>query len=203
MKKRVVNSASENWRRDFADLFEESWNYVLKQKKYIYAVALIFVASSLLGFAYSDLLDAAFADLIKEIISQIEDLDFIEMFWFIFSNNVTSSLFGMFLGVLFGIFPFFNALFNGTLIGYVYAKTSAIEGYGVIWRLFPHGVFELPAVFISLGLGVHLGAALFARDKKAELVERGRKSLHAFLTVVVPLLILAALIESTFIFFIG
>ena len=203
MRKKSEKSASRNWRGDFAGLFESSLKHIAEQKRFIYAVAFVFAASSLLGFVYSDILDDAFADLIKEIIAQTEDLDFLEMIWFIFSNNVTSSLFGMFLGVLFGIFPFFNALFNGTLLGYVYAKTSAFEGYGVIWRLFPHGVFELPAVFISLGLGVYLGAALFGPKKKSELVERGRKSLRAFLTVIVPLLILAALIESAFIFFVG
>ena len=203
MKRRVDNKTAINWRRDFADLFEDSLKYISAQKRFIYAVALVFTASAILGFAYSDLLDDIFADLIRNIILQTTDLDFLEMFWFIFSNNVTSSLFGLFLGVFFGIFPFFNSLFNGTLLGYVYARASIVEGYGVIWRLFPHGIFELPAVFISLGLGVHLGAALFARDKKAEIVGRGKNSFRAFLIVIVPLLIVAALIESVFIFFAG
>jgi len=36
-----------------------------------------------------------------------------------------------------------------------------IEGYGILWRLVPHGIFELPAVFISLGLGIKLGTFIF------------------------------------------
>ena len=101
------------------------------------------------------------------------------------------------------MFPIFNAFFNGTLLGYVYSKAIVFEGYLVIWRLFPHGILELPAVFISLGLGVHLGAALFGKNKRETLITRSKKSLRVFLSVIVPLLILAALIESTFIFFAG
>ncbi len=200
--KRRISKNKRSWKREFADTFGESLSYIFEQKKFIYAVVWIFGLSSLMGFAYADILDRFFADMIKDIIAQTQDLDFIEMIWFIFSNNVTTSLLGIFLGIFFGFFPFFNALFNGTLLGYVYSKTSAIAGYGVIWRIFPHGIFELPAVFISLGLGMHLGAALFARDKKAEIVERGRRSLRAFLSVIVPLLIVAAIIESIFIFFV-
>ncbi len=203
MKKKIGKKVAQGWKQEFADTFGDSLNYIFEQKKFIYAVALAFGISSVAGFFYADVLDGIFADMIKDIISQTQDLDFIEMIWFIFSNNVTSSLFGIFLGIFFGIFPFFNALFNGTLLGYVYSKTSAIDGYGVIWRIFPHGVLELPAVFISLGLGVHLGAALFARNAKFEIVQCGRQSLRAFLAVVVPLLIAAAIIESAFIFFVG
>lgn len=203
MKRRVDNKTAINWRRDFADLFEDSLKYISAQKRFIYAVALVFTASAILGFAYSDLLDDIFADLIRNIILQTTDLDFLEMFWFIFSNNVTSSLFGLFLGVFFGIFPFFNSLFNGTLLGYVYARASIVEGYGVIWRLFPHGIFELPAVFISLGLGVHLGASFFGSKRRETFITRWKESMKVFLTIVFPLLALAAIIESTFIFFVG
>lgn len=204
MKKKIGKNNVRGWKREFADTFGDSLKYISEQKKFIYVAAWAFVASSIIGFVYADVLDGFFDSMIKDIIAQTSDLDFLEMIWFIFSNNVTSSLFGIFLGIFFGIFPFFNALLNGTLLGYVYSKTSAIDGYGVIWRIFPHGILELPAVFISLGLGMHLGAALFVRgDRKFEIVERGRRSLRAFLAVVVPLLIAAAIIESAFIFFVG
>ena len=192
----------ENWKHEFAEIFNDSWDYVKEQKRFIYAVALIFFASAILGFAYAENL-IFLDDLIKEIIEKTSDLDYIEMIWFIFSNNVTSSLFALFLGLFFGIFPLFNSLFNGTLLGYVYSKAIVFEGYFVIWRLFPHGIFELPAVFISLGLGLHLGVALFGKNKRETIIERSKKSLRVFLSVIVPLLILAALIESTFIFFVG
>ncbi len=203
MKKKIGKKSIVGWKKEFADVVGESLKYIVEQKKFIYAVALVFGASSFIGFIYADVLDRFLANIIKEIISQAQDLDFLEMVWFIFSNNVTSSLFGILFGIFFGIFPFFNALFNGALLGYVYSKASAIDGYGVIWRIFPHGILELPAVFISLGLGMHLGAALFARNAKVEIVERGRRSLRAFLVVIVPLLIAAAIIESAFMFFVG
>ena len=102
-----------------------------------------------------------------------------------------------------GIFPIFNAVFNGILLGYVYSKAVPIAGYFVIWRVLPHGIFELPAIFIALGLGVHLGASFFGKEKIKTLSKRFRLSFKAFLTVVLPLLVIAAIIESLLVVFAG
>lgn len=191
-----------SWKKEFADSFNESLKYISLIKNYIYLVIVVFFASSIFGYFNSSQL--GFIDgAIKDILSKTQGLDLLELLWFIFSNNVTSAISSLFLGLLLGVFPMLNAVFNGTILGYVYSKAVPIAGFGVIWRILPHGLFELPAIFISLGLGIHLGMSFFTKYKLKTVKERFIGSLKAFLVVVVPLLMLAAIIESFLIFFVG
>ena len=193
---------NKSWKKDFADSFSESLSYISLHKKYIYISVIIFFISAVFGYFSSERL--GFLDeQLREIALKTQGLDALELLWFIFSNNVTSALSVLFLGIFFGIFPFFNAVFNGAILGYVYSKAVPVAGFLVIWRIIPHGIFELPAIFISLGLGIHLGMSFFSKEKIVTLKHRLRNSLKAFLAVVVPLLMLAAVIESFLILFVG
>jgi len=72
-----------------------------------------------------------------------------------------------------------------------------------LWRILPHGIFELPAVFIALGMGLKFGGFIFQKEKIKSLREYFWNSLRVFLFVVLPLLIIAGIIEGTLIFFSG
>lgn len=198
----MVSKKNKSWKREFADLVESSISYLKLHRKYVYAATLVFFASAIIGYIFSSSF-SFFDRILEEIAHSTQNLDYLELIWFIFSNNVTSSLSVLFLGVFFCIFPLFNAVFNGVILGYVYSKAASVAGYLVIWRLLPHGIFELPAIFISLGLGIHLGFSFFGRDKIKTFKLRFNESLKAFLIIVVPLLALASIIESSLIFFIG
>ena len=132
----------------------------------------------------------------REIVSKTEGLGTLDMILFIFNNNVKSAFFGLMFGILFGIFPLINALFNGLVLGYVFKLAWGISGVNDFWRILPHGIFELPAIFISLGLGLKLGMFFFTKNWKKELKYRFYSSLKAFIFVVVPLLVVAAIIEG-------
>ncbi len=199
---RKIVGKNKNWKREFADLVQDSFSYLGKHKRYVYVSALIFFASSIFGYVFSAQL-GFFDKLLEEIVDSTKNLDYVELIWFIFSKNITSALSVLFLGAILGIFPLFNAIFNGAILGYVYSKVAPIAGYGVLWKLLPHGIFELPAIFISLGLGIHLGMSFFGSNRIKTFRTRFNKSLLAFLTVVFPLLVIAALIESTLIVFLG
>ncbi len=191
-----------SWKKDFTASFNESLKYVSNHKKYVYFAMALFFISSLFGYFNADRL--VFLDeQLKQIMLKTQGLDALELLWFIFSNNVTSALSVLFLGTILGIFPLFNAIFNGTILGYVYSKAVPIAGFGVIWRILPHGIFELPAIFISLGLGLHLGVSFLSRKGLSSLKDKLKNSLKVFLALVVPLLMLAAIIESFLIFFVG
>jgi len=126
------------------------------------------------------------------------------LFLFILKNNFTSSFFGVLTGLLFGIIPLVITAVNGYVLGFVSVRTVEITGSGsVLLRLLPHGIFELPAVFISLGLGLRIGYALFLSRSKAEFLSVFKDSFKALLFIVLPLLVLAALIESALIIFFG
>tara|TARA_Y100000034_G_C6716675_1_gene316852 strand:- start:368 stop:697 length:330 start_codon:yes stop_codon:yes gene_type:complete len=109
----------------------------------------------------------------------------------------------MALGIFLGIFSFLILIVNGYVLGFVASKSVAVEGILVLWRLLPHGIFEIPAVMISAGLGLKLGAYLFVKHKKGDFKQWLLNSLRVFLFIVVPLLIIAAIIEGILIIFLS
>ncbi len=121
-----------------------------------------------------------------------------ELIKFIFLNNLQSSFYGMIFGVLLGIFPMIAAIANGYLLGFVASISVENGGFLVLWRLLPHGIFELPAVFISLGLGLKFGMFIFQKRKLESFREYFFNSLRVFFLIIIPLLIIAGIIEGSF-----
>ena len=181
--------------------FKEAWSYIKESRKAIFFVVLIFFLRSLIGFFFSERF--VFLDeLLKSLVDETEGFGVLEMIFFILQNNTQTAFLSLLLGVFFGIFPIFNAITNGVVLGYVLAKVHGISGISDFWRILPHGIFELAAVFIALGMGVRMGNVLLAKDKKKELKRMLYLSLNAFFMIVLPLLILAAVIEGLLIFFV-
>ncbi len=196
MNKRDRGLAEESRQKSsFWQQVRGAFRYLKESRNYIYAIALIFLAGGIIGFAMSD--NFKFLDeILKELVGKIEGLGFWGTLLFILQNNIKSALFGLVLGVLLGIFPVINAISNGIVLGYVMKLVFIESGVGEMWRLIPHGIFEIPAIFISLAMGFKLGMFIFSRDKKKEFFRRARNGLIIFVFVAIPLLILAAFIES-------
>jgi len=72
-----------------------------------------------------------------------------------------------------------------------------------MWRLVPHGIFELPAIFISLGIGLKFGTFIFQKNKSESFRRYLWNSLQLFVLIIMPLLIAAAIIEGALITFAG
>ncbi|MBX4212040.1 stage II sporulation protein M [Candidatus Pacearchaeota archaeon] len=178
--------------------WNEAVSYLNESKYYILFIIAIFLVSVFAGFFYPEKF-TMINELIRDLISKTQDLKGPSLILYILQNNVTSAFLGLILGIGLGIFSLANAVVNGVVIGYVMNKVYVIAGAGEFWRLLPHGIFELPAIFISLGLGLKLGMFVFAKNKKKELKTRFYKSMNAFLLIVLPLLIIAAIIEGTLI----
>ena len=179
---------------------DESFNYISKGRRYIYFSISLFILSGLFGFFFNSHL-SFINQFLKDILSQTSGLSYFPLIIKIFTNNAYVSLLSIILGFILGIVPLLNALTNGVVLGYVLAKVYAISGFTEFWKILPHGIFELPAVFISLGLGLKTGMALFSKKPVNEIKYRLIQSIKVFLFVVVPLLILAAIIEGTLIHF--
>ena len=135
----------------------------------------------------------------NELIKKTEGLSGFGLIKFIFLNNTQSSFLGMVLGVFLGIFPVIFSAFNGYILGFVAALAVNAGGGGVLWRILPHGIFELPAIFISLGLGLRMGLLIFQHSALKRFKDYLYELIRVFLLVVLPLLILAAIIEGSLI----
>jgi stage II sporulation protein M len=193
--------------------FKESLNFLNKTKNYVFAAIAIFFASSISGFMNADQLANLINPLLQQILEKTINLSGFELFVFIFQNNVASAFFSLIGGIILGIFSFWALFGNGLLLGYVlnrvYIATGSVMDF---WKIFPHGIFELPAIFISVGLGIRLGFFFLYADYKKEDFWSALKNsflktfyncINVFFFIILPLLLIAAVIETLFIVFMG
>ncbi|HLD54747.1 MAG TPA: stage II sporulation protein M [Candidatus Nanoarchaeia archaeon] len=185
--------------------FNKSLNYIKESKNFIYIVIAIFFFFAFVGFFIPtpDSISEQLLKFIQELMEKTSGMNQFELIQYIFLNNLQSSFFGLVLGVFFGVFPIITTIVNGYILGFVSIKVVSIEGIFVLWRLIPHGIFELPAVFISLGLGLKFGSFMFQKKKFDALKDYFINSLRVFFFIVFPLLVIAAIIEGSLIALFG
>ena len=187
--------------------YRSSWNYIKECRHFLYYAFILFFVFFLIGFFIPahEYIHDMISSFLMELIEKTQGLSYGGLLFYIFFNNIQSSFFGMIMGIFAGIFPMISILANGYILGFVSALSVKSEGILVLWRIFPHGIFELPALFISLGLGMKLGSILFEKSKnKMNLIKENLKnSLEVFVFIVMPLLILATIIETSLIFIAG
>lgn len=180
---------------NFRAQFKEALKYLKGSKNFILAIVLIFLGGILFGFIFSGQL-GFFDEILKEIAEKVNGLDTFETILFILKNNITVSIMGIVLGIFLGIIPILLSLYSALSLGYVFKIVWLESGVSEFWKILPHGVFELPAVFISLGLGLRLGMFIFSRNKGKEFISGAKNSLILFVCIIIPLLIIAAIIEG-------
>ncbi|MBD3247368.1 hypothetical protein GF378_01990 [Candidatus Pacearchaeota archaeon] len=198
----------QGWKRTkrfFVRNYLESWDFLKESKNFIYFVFGVFILFALFGFFIPapESVAQEIMKIIQEILEITKGMTTSELIGFIFWNNVKVSFIGMISGILFGVIPFFETIINGYLLGFVASHTVMADGIASLWRIFPHGIFELPAVFISLGIGIRLGLYFFQKKQrqKRNYKEIIVNSLRLFVFVIIPLLIIAAVIEGFLISF--
>lgn len=183
-------------------------------KHYFIAATLVFVVGMILGAGFSD----SFQTFIETQLKALEQLAQSmadkpnpqwSMFWLIFWNNVLKTLLVIALGAFFGILPLFFLLTNGLLLGYIGALSAQKESLLFVLKgIVPHGILEIPAIIIAAAFGMRLGvlmmkslAALISPNRpnayKEELLGFA-KAIGPVVLVLVATLTVAALIESTF-----
>ena len=122
------------------------------------------------------------------------------MFGFILLKNISAVLLSFVLSPFFLIMPILSLVINGWLVGAV-ANTVVAEhsvGYLLVGIL-PHGVFELPGLFIgeaaALSFGVAAMRAVIDRSGRGQLTATLKTSLK-YLAISVLLFLPAALMET-------
>ncbi len=187
----------------FEENYSKSWNYLKDSKKYLNAVLILFFSFSLIGFLVPlpEELSLQILEYLRELIEKTSGFGFFEMFSFIFLNNSLVGFFAIVFGVVFGIFPVLSTISNGFILGFVSNLSVGAGGFVSLWRLLPHGIFELPAIFISFGLGIKLGSFVFYENSIERFKEFFWESMRVFVFIILPLLFFAGIIESLLIVF--
>ena len=121
----------------------------------------------------------------------------------ILENNLRAAAFS----VLYGIIPFLfiPALpigLNAAVLGAM-AASYQIKGLSLLLyaaALIPHGIFEFPALFIAFASGLYLchnaTAHVLGKEGTAPFFPTIRALLQVFLLIVIPLLIVASVVEA-------
>jgi len=158
----------------------------------------------LVGFAYPYIMSEEILKYMREIIMSTQDLSTTQLIIYIFLNNLKASFFAFALGITFAVLPLALLAVNGYVLGFVSRLVASQEGIAILWRLFPHGVFELPAILFSVGMGLKIGFDLLTMKPRVikTLKENYLEGLRFFVLVVIPFLVIAAIIEGLLVKFV-
>jgi uncharacterized membrane protein SpoIIM required for sporulation/ribosomal protein L40E len=188
----------------FTDNYRKCWTSLKSAKKYIGICIALYFGFGVVGFFIP--LPPSFWQLATSIANSSESTilapTVLGTAINIFLHNLLVDFLAILLGCLFGIVPIIEAAGNGFLDGYVLSQSLPLNGFRVlaIPILAMEGVFttvlELPAHFISYGIGIWLAITLVGKQGKfkVNLLEAFR----VLASVVAPLLFAAALFEASF-----
>jgi len=179
-------------------------DYIYSSKKYFLASAGIFIVSFVIGSlisAKNPETSENLLGLLKDTFGSITSLEPFGRMLEIFKNNVRGSFMALLFGLGFGIVPFLFVTVNGIVLGIL--VEFFIKKQGVIFviaAILPHGIIELPMVIMSVGIGFRLGHAAYFSTKHQktiqELLNELKQGVIFYFKIVVPLLLLAAIVES-------
>ncbi|MFZ2455011.1 MAG: stage II sporulation protein M [Candidatus Altiarchaeia archaeon] len=152
------------------------------------------------GYALYDNIEGIMLPVLKQLKEMVSHETNLETALGIFFNNYKVSIYLVVAGTL--ILPTLFIMFsNGFLMGFV-IKYLQVKDLGLVFFLkgiIPHGIFELPAIFIAGGLGLRIGLSFFTVDNKKRACDVSssiREAAAIHILVVTPLLLLAAFVET-------
>jgi stage II sporulation protein M len=183
---------------------ERSDNVLIKSynlRNYLISAVIIFAASIVSGIIFAIFHSSSDGIILslQQLFEPLMNMPKYELVLVIFGNNLLTSFLAIVFGIFFGISPILVLVANGFILGNLSYHVYLDKGiYYVLAGLLPHGIFELSAVITSCALGIRLGAIFLNRllEKPVpDLKQSFTKSLKIFLCLVIPMLLLASVIE--------
>jgi stage II sporulation protein M len=177
--------------------------YIKSLLLYLKVVTAVFIFGIVSGvfimFEDPEKVIAVIDEYIEELVASVQNASQLDLVLLIAENNITIALLTLVFGFLVGIAPLFVAYINGAFIGMI-GTLVAQEGSLLLFivGVLPHGVIEIPAVIISLALSLRLGVIVIKKIlRKPHVAFRKAfvSSFVFFVSVIVPLLVIAACIE--------
>ncbi len=234
-KKHLINKfIYQNFNKSLEDLKD--------LKNYFWLSLFLFIIVSLIGFAFPTFFEDEIRGIIKGLVDKTESLGPVELTVFIISNNIFSSFIGMVSGIFVSVPSATIIIVNAYLLGFVANISVQKFGFLFLWRLYPHGIFEIPAILISTSLGIRIGyllmrdsiieynkkinnlayyfiiilsiltfffsfiiyilMSLLNKKLRQKFTNNFNYSLRIFILIVVPLLVIAGIIEGVLIYFV-
>jgi stage II sporulation protein M len=158
------------------------------------------IVIGLMAVSHFPLLAQHFESSIVGFVKIFRDLSKLELAAAIFLNNTLKTVLAILLGSLFGIIPAVFLLGNGIALGVIFSLSAQTRGVWLsLLSIVPHGLLELPAVFLGTSIGLMVGNRViqqFLGSPETTIGSELVQGLRFFITVILPLLFIAALVEA-------
>ncbi len=171
-------------------------------KKWIFISSVIFICGLLVGVANPSIDVFSSLDYLIELADSTASLSSFGLFLFYMINNIFKVVLSFIFSPLLCILPLLSLFINGWMISNVGYFIVDVHQYSIgyyIMGLLPHGIFEIPALIIgqaaALSVGAMAVAAVFIKERRAEMFPHLRKNLK-YLAFVILLLVVAAAVEA-------
>jgi stage II sporulation protein M len=183
-------------RKTLDDHIREAFQVVSKSRRYIVLAVVIFSVSIVVGAVMHE----RFTELLKYLTAfakSMKDQSATGIILGIFQKNFIAMLVVIVGGIAFGVIPVFSLVVNGAVLGVAMmaALQKGLSIFALIAAILPHGMFELPAIFIASGVGMRIGFMQLKHNREPAR-KRMAEGLQVLFFVVLPLLIVAAIIEG-------
>lgn len=192
--------------------YKETWRFISKDMRWILLGSiLVFIAVIVLTHLFITRNPQMQQEIMGEIRNAMPEEIFetetgLPMAAALFKNNIIACL----VSVVTGFVPFLflpaislcmNAAILGLLGGVYQVNNMSVVGM-YVFGILPHGIFEFPALLLSMAMGLRICYCLVKRICEGKYNRGAVKtavagSLRTFLLVVIPLLLFAAIIEAT------
>ena len=182
-------------RQDVKRYYRESLSDLRQIQNIILIGIIAFLIGISIGLAFPSQFEGILAGFARSV-QHLIDKNAFALIGLIFLRNSIAALISIVLGIFCALIPIASAIFNGALIGVVLSKIKEVNKLSALFLLMPHGIFELPAIFISWGLGIWLGIYMFRKNEDT-IKERRKKAFRIYGLIVLPLLLIAAIIEGS------
>jgi len=176
-------------------------DYLLSLRYYLLFSVLIFIFSVGSGYIFAKSYPTEVQKVLQnlqKVLEPIKEMTETQQAFFIFLNNSITGFLAIFLGVVLGIFPFTMLLSNGGMLGIMFFLSEENEALSTFFTgIFPHGIIEIPVLIFCGAIGIKIAVALFKKilKKPSDIKRELSQGLKFFFTILIPLLLLAALIE--------
>lgn len=173
---------------------------IIGLKRCIIAAFVIFITGIAIGIY--DLLNVndTFLKIFGELTSKFHGNYGIILFLMILYQNLRATAVIVFSGILFSVLPIIASLFNGIIIGCVFSNLEhsdkLTQSKAVLYTI-PHGIFEIPAILFALSLGIKFGLWPLKEHKFDYIKTNFIRSVQFYIMIILPLLVIAAIIETT------
>jgi len=173
--------------------------YVRRIQPLFVLCAMLFILSLGMGYMLGDTFPGSALEALLGTFPDISQMSLFDLFAFVVANNASKSLLFMILGLFGGIPPLLFVVLNGFFVGWVTWSLSSTSGLAyVVAGLTPHGIIEIPTILLSMAMGMSLGYAFLNKLRgRSGFGTEAKYALLLFINRIIPLLILAAVIEVT------